>query len=365
VAPDVAAETARERRDRVRRERAQAAAELDTLTAEDDEVEAALAAITEQVSAQQEALGVAEAQVERAQEAAAEALNAEAEMTARVDLLEDALRVMAVQEYITGGRRELDAMNPEDLGLNDWVRRNALADIALGTATATAEQLEEAREDLTVARRRAEQAEREIEKHRDELADQLTMLTVARDQQAVFAAKLDARIESRLAEAAALAQLDQQLSAQIAAEQAALAARNAGRRAGSSGSSPVGRVPLATVRGITVHADLADNLEALLSAADADGVSLSGWGYRDPQQQQALREAHCPDPEDSPAASCRPPTARPGHSMHERGLAIDFTQNGRVLSSGTSGYRWLRAHAATYGLRNLPGEPWHWSTNGR
>ena len=50
--------------------------------------------------------------------------------------------------------------------------------------------------------------------------------------------------------------------------------------------------------------------------------------------------------------------------MHERGLAIDFTLGGRTLTVTSRGYRWLRSNAASYGLYNLPGEPWHWSTNG-
>jgi len=51
--------------------------------------------------------------------------------------------------------------------------------------------------------------------------------------------------------------------------------------------------------------------------------------------------------------------------MHERGLAIDFTYQGRVISSRSSpGYQWLAAHAGSYGFYNLPSEPWHWSTNG-
>jgi LAS superfamily LD-carboxypeptidase LdcB len=50
--------------------------------------------------------------------------------------------------------------------------------------------------------------------------------------------------------------------------------------------------------------------------------------------------------------------------MHERGLAIDFTQNGQTISRGSSGFAWLSAHAASYGLYNLPSEPWHWSVNG-
>ena len=51
--------------------------------------------------------------------------------------------------------------------------------------------------------------------------------------------------------------------------------------------------------------------------------------------------------------------------MHEQGLSIDFTQGGRTLTRSSSGYQWLRANAGRFGLRNLPSEPWHWSTNGR
>ena len=51
--------------------------------------------------------------------------------------------------------------------------------------------------------------------------------------------------------------------------------------------------------------------------------------------------------------------------MHEQGLAIDFTQGGRALTRGSSGYAWLRRNAASYGFYNLPSEPWHWSVNGR
>jgi D-alanyl-D-alanine carboxypeptidase len=50
--------------------------------------------------------------------------------------------------------------------------------------------------------------------------------------------------------------------------------------------------------------------------------------------------------------------------MHERGLAIDFTQGGRALTRSSSGFEWMRAHAGSYGFHNLPSEPWHWSTNG-
>jgi hypothetical protein len=122
------------------------------------------------------------------------------------------------------------------------------------------------------------------------------------------------------------------------------------------------------VNGIRIHPALAPRLQALLKHAHADGVPLGGWGYRTTESQIELRRKHCgPTPEDiylKPAAECSPPTARPGRSMHERGLAVDFHLAGRSISTRSSpGYQWLAEHAATYGFYNLPSEPWHWSVN--
>lgn len=60
----------------------------------------------------------------------------------------------------------------------------------------------------------------------------------------------------------------------------------------------------------------------------------------------------------------QPPTARPGQSMHERGLAVDFTSGGGTLTRGSAAFAWMKANAGQYGFYNLPSEPWHWSTNG-
>jgi probable HAF family extracellular repeat protein len=126
---------------------------------------------------------------------------------------------------------------------------------------------------------------------------------------------------------------------------------------------------LEAVRGITVSSEIADRVEALLAAAEAEGLALTGHGHRDHARQIALRRAHCGTSHyaiyEMPAGNCSPPTARPGTSMHERGLAIDFSCDGLLIRSHSSPcYRWLAGHAADYGLYNLPSEAWHWSTNG-
>ncbi|MDE0802937.1 MAG: D-alanyl-D-alanine carboxypeptidase family protein [Acidimicrobiales bacterium] len=131
--------------------------------------------------------------------------------------------------------------------------------------------------------------------------------------------------------------------------------------------SEAGNVPLATVQGITVHASLAPNLARLLAAARADGLVLAGWGWRSTQTQIDLRTRNgCPDVYSAPPSTCRVPTAIPGRSMHEQGLAVDFTNNAASITSRSDpAYGWLVRHGPAYGLFNLPSEPWHWSVNAR
>jgi LAS superfamily LD-carboxypeptidase LdcB len=122
---------------------------------------------------------------------------------------------------------------------------------------------------------------------------------------------------------------------------------------------------------IKVAGSIAGNVQALLDLAAAQGVSLcASSGWRSPQKQIELRRAHCGTSYyaiyQMPSSMCSPPTARPGSSMHERGLAIDFSCNGGgAIRRGNSCWNFLVANAAGFGLYNLPSEPWHWSTTGR
>ena len=130
------------------------------------------------------------------------------------------------------------------------------------------------------------------------------------------------------------------------------------------------RLDLVTVRGITVNAAIAGPVGELLAAAQADGLTFTGGGYRSPERQVELRRQHCGTSyyavDEMPSSQCSPPTARPGRSMHERGLAIDFNCGGELVDSRSDPcFRWLDANAARYGLVNLPSEPWHWSVNGQ
>lgn len=141
------------------------------------------------------------------------------------------------------------------------------------------------------------------------------------------------------------------------------------------GAEPIGPDEIVAVQGIRVHRSISFNLQNLLAAARSDGIVLAGWGWRSHQRQHELRRINgCPDgwihrdgeksSDFSPAWTCRIDTARPGSSLHESGLAVDFTCAGRPIA-GTACFRWLKRHAARFGFYNLPSEPWHWSVNGR
>lgn len=135
--------------------------------------------------------------------------------------------------------------------------------------------------------------------------------------------------------------------------------------------SPVGPITLVRVPPLNyVNTLVAGDVAALLADSSAAGVRLGGSAWRSSERQIELRRANCGTSQyavyEMPSDQCSPPTARPGRSMHERGLAIDFTCNGGGIISSRSGpcWNWLAANARTYGLINLPSEPWHFSSNG-
>jgi lysophospholipase L1-like esterase len=112
-------------------------------------------------------------------------------------------------------------------------------------------------------------------------------------------------------------------------------------------------------------------LNDMVAAAAAEGLTLTGGSFRDPQEQIELRKKHCGtsyhEIYEVSSSSCHPPTAKPGTSQHEKGLAIDFRCNGSGIGQYDDSnpcFIWLTAHAAGFGFYNLPSENWHWSTTG-
>ena len=233
---------------------------------------------------------------------------------------------------------------------------------------------------MKAIREQAEEASDTAAKRRDDAEQRLGSVQSARAQQAQFATQVQQRLDAKLSEAAGLEATDKRLSSQISAQEAAVASRlqrtapsGGGGGGGGGGSVPIipvgGNIALANVRGIVVAASIAGATESMLAAAAGDGIVLSGTGYRDSSAQIQLRMQHCGTSQyaiyQMPADECSPPTARPGASKHEQGLAIDFSWNGSIIQSRSSAaFQWLAGNAGRFGFANLPSEPWHWSMGG-
>ena len=123
-----------------------------------------------------------------------------------------------------------------------------------------------------------------------------------------------------------------------------------------------------TPLGVTLCSLITQKVMGIYNEAKAAGITLSAnSGFRTYERQKELYK---------PGGW----VAVPGNSMHERGLAIDFsgfpTKNDvkyhlerTVCGAGISkGYDWMCSNGAKYGFINLHGatifEPWHWSMSG-
>lgn len=327
----------------------------------------------------------------RADQAAAEA--AQVAKQKELDALIEKMNDSAVTSFISADSSNSITINAEDV--NDAVNKQALMSVRATQNISLAERFRSVQQDLEIQRQAATAAHERAASAERSVASRYSELKKAHAQQQAFADKVDARLEAALAEADALSAIDSALAKSISAKQEAIAkalaeeraaaARRAALRAAQnrpavaggdsrgsgSGGGPVtitGGGDIVTVGGIRIHRSMAQNLANLLSAAAADGIHLSGGGYRDPAGQIAVRRNNCGSSHyaiyEMPASACRPPTARPGSSMHERGLAVDFTSGGGTLTRGSAAFAWMRANAGRFGFHNLPSEPWHWSTNG-
>jgi predicted nucleic acid-binding Zn-ribbon protein len=365
-------------RDEVRSRQAEVVIEIDALEAQDAEVRATLAEIERNVARQRSELQAAERAQAQGEAELAQATQAVADAQQRIDDLNVQADRLVVDSFVNP---------PSDYALEP-LRAGSMTDAAVIQAVLKMqgkrdadllERLDQAHESLAAEQAKKEDAAGQAKEAQEAAARELDDVEAALGQQQAFAADLEKRLNDRLAEAESLRTLDAALSDRLAQEQAALAAQLAATApppAQDVAPSQITPAPggLATVScpgggSITVAGSISGNVQALLNDAAADGVMLCGGGYRDPQEQIELRRAHCGTSNyaiyEMPASQCSPPTAIPGTSMHEQGLAIDFTCNGGgTVSSGDECWDWLQANAVGYGLYNLPSEPWHWSTNG-
>lgn len=362
--PTTTADPYKQRKD-VQKQRASVASQINVLQANDKQIEKALGELDANVKSTKSRFDDAARAAAIAAQAAQLARGTEAETTANFNRLSAATKRLALDLYVNGP----DKMRAPKVRADQLAKaatQGYLAVLAVTRGQDVSVRLKVLRDELTRQREAAEKAEAAAAAKRAEVSKALGELKTARTQQQKLADAVEARLEAALAESANLAAIDRALSQEIARREAA---RAKGSKGGLGGRLNTGNVSTRKVHGITVATSIADNVNALMNQANADNIPLGGYGYRDSSQQVALRRAHCGtsdyDVYEKPASQCHPPTARPGASMHERGLAIDFTYNGAIITSRSNpGYAWLTKNAGKYGLRNLPSEPWHWSTNG-
>jgi len=129
-----------------------------------------------------------------------------------------------------------------------------------------------------------------------------------------------------------------------------------------------GVIPVSTLGGnFIVCSSIATNVKSMIDIANQQGFKLAGWGWRSAEKQINLRKKHCPpDILTVPSNQCRPPTARPGKSQHESGLALDLTcDRVSIQTRDNKCFLWLQNNARQFGFKNLSSEPWHWSTTGK
>jgi multidrug efflux pump subunit AcrA (membrane-fusion protein) len=367
------------------------AVEVDVLKADDRQVTQALGDIKANVDAQTAELAAAEQALAAANAALASADAAIADAQRRIDDLLAKTDHVVVDAFVTPATESALSMFTE--GSSTANVKWAILDMQATTDAALLAEYHDAHDRLRAEKAKRDEAAAQARNRRAEAEAALADKQAAVSQQALFAAEVQARIDQKLSEAEMLKGIDPALAAQLRAEQmqlaaalneldAEVAAELARRRAAELSAqaevntaagiqAPPGgvvSVPCPGGGSIQVAGDISKPVGRLLADAAEAGITMCGNGYRDPNDQIAVRRANCGTSQyaiwQMPASYCSPPTARPGTSMHEQGLAIDFTVGGSTIGYGSAAYDWLKAHAADYGLSNLPSEPWHWSTNG-
>ncbi len=386
------------------RSRAEIRADLDVLSASSDEIERALDQIDTQLAAERAAadeanialLG-AQTELERAKAAVADA-EAEADRTA------DEVTRMAVDAYVNPPSEQMIAILVSGSATEARQRQSYLASKTADRARVLDER--QAALDALAAKEDAALAARDEMQSAAEARDAaVAQLEASRAVQADLAEQVQSKIEQNESELASLDAADRARAAAAALERQRLAAVAARAAAPPPTAAPatvppaappavatpatnppttrppttsppvtvpplVGPGDLAVVAGFTVNKSIATAFGNMIEASKAAGIVLGGGAYRSPQAQINTRRNNC-GPTDydiyvKPSSACSPPTARPGTSMHEQGLAIDFTCSGSLITSRSGPcWNWLATYAADYGFYNLPSEPWHWSVNGR
>jgi len=218
---------------------------------------------------------------------------------------------------------------------------------------------------MTRARNAVTAAERILVLRRSQARDAATALTAAKASAAATATSLKSANDAVTSASAAVAATQQRIAALRTPAELAAQAAAVSRTVVTAVRPGFTTADTTLVYGTTVHRNVAYAYRRMVDDARKAGILISGGGFRTKQRQIELRKINgCPDVWTAPSSSCRVPTAIPGRSLHEIGMAVDITSGGKTVTVQSPAFRWLKIHADEYGFVNLPSEPWHWSITG-
>lgn len=210
-------EDARERREAVQAEAAEAAGELDLLAAEDADIVAALAEVDAWMAIQQASLDASEQQLDTALEAETQARDRAAAMSAAIEALEAELTEQSITSYV-GGFDQAVVLNTEDI--NDVPLIQFVIDEATGQTNDTAGLLRTARDQQERLSEEATEAAEQARSLGEDIEQRIDALEETRRTQLAIQAEIQTRVDALENESAALAEEDRLITEFIQAEEA-------------------------------------------------------------------------------------------------------------------------------------------------
>ena len=285
-----------EKRAAAQAKKAQAAAQLDTLRANDAELEAAVKALDAGVAVQAATTDAAQQALRAAEQNLGTAQARLASTEARMADLRAQAAEAAVRAYVhPGGDTLLEIVRSKDLG--EASRRQALLAHVVSSDRDIVDQMRATRQDEQFERENLAKARDVAAERRKAASEKLAGLEKARNDQVRLKSALDVRIAQVTSEVAALAREESTLSALIRARQLppeasdSPAPRSSGGGGGSarvSGSGLAWPTNGSVTSGFgyrwgSLHAgiDIANGTGTPIRAAKAGTVILAGWngGY--------------------------------------------------------------------------------------
>jgi len=300
--PAFADPSAEEKRTAAQTKRAEAAAQLDTLMADDAELESAVRALDAGVDVEVANTDAAQQALKAAERSLGSAQSRLAGTEARMSELRVKASEAAVRAYVhPGGDTLLEIVRSKDLG--EASRRQALLAHVVSNDRDIIDQMRGARQDQQFEKENLTTATKVAADRRKAAAEKLATLEKARADQVRLRVALDSRIAQVTAEVAALSREEATLSALIRSRQLPAESTDAPASSGSSGSSgAASKAPAARTSGSGVtwptngsvtsgfgyrwgslHAgiDIANGVGTPIRAAKAGTIILAGWngGY--------------------------------------------------------------------------------------